>query len=173
MTTISEITTPLVDPADDRSQTRRNHFSMSLLAAASAIIVTCINVYALTYLNAAISDLQAIDEKLELLQAFEERIANRMDTMNIGVQNRLETLSGEVHGQLNQIDSKLDGIKVRADATPQGADQAEALFPAISEGAADGDVLAPVTRTTKPLRRNLAYERVQSADGKVYYKRID
>jgi hypothetical protein len=164
VTTISEITTPLVDPADDRSQTRRNHFSMSLLAAASAIIVTCINVYALTYLNAAISDLQAIDEKLELLQAFEERIANRMDTMNIGVQNRLETLSGEVHGQFNRIDAKLGKVNAHANAKKEGTEQTEAPFSGMSDRSSDGDV---------ELSPNLAYERVQSADGKVYYRKMD
>ena len=195
MTTISEVNAPVVDPADRRVPTGRSRLPMSMIIAVPTLIVTCVNVFALIYLSSVIRDLHAIDKKLELLQAFEDRIASRIDTMNIGFQNRLETLGGEVHGQFNQIDAKLGRIESHAGAKPANSDQVEARFTEMAEHPADDQVgdadsaerflngpeldsLAPVARPKKPATKslpspNLAYERVQSADGKVYYRKMD
>ena len=196
MTTISDIGASKIDHEERRPRVEGRRFSLALLVGTSAIVVTAINLAATIYIYRSVRDLHVIDQRLEQLKTFEQRIANGLDTMNMGVQNRFETLNGDLQGQLGQLhkgiarlesslkvtgSQSLDvlapaGTEIAIEHLPEVsdlADEPEAEIEAQVEPAVPHPELATRKQSTKRQPpASSAYERIQSADGKVHYRKV-
>ena len=187
MTTISEIGMPAIDPNERRPLPKPRRVLFVPLIVTAAIAVSVINLGATAYLYRIMDDLRDIDLRLNELAAFEQRLTSRLDAMNMGVQNRLENMSGELQGQFNQLHDGIAGMKaspnfpavdlpVTSDAGEWG-DIAPIEEPAIEPDSVQAEEAAAAPAIKKKPNRpapppNRAYERTQSADGKVYYRKV-
>lgn len=185
MTTITDIGTPRIDepriikPTPDRLR-------WVIVLASAAGVLTLLNGVAALYVHRSTKDLIAIEARLEDLKAFEQRIADRVDIMNNGIQSRLEAMQSGLNGQIGGLHTEM----TRLSAAPSGQKEAFAdevpVFsesePAqISELAVDIEqdiqmaLPVPVTKNTGRAKLTggpATYERVQSPDGKVYYRKV-
>ncbi|MEP9388017.1 hypothetical protein [Mesorhizobium sp. KR9-304] len=181
MTTISNGSAPSIDEKHT-IQPKVGVFTPTLTLA---MALTILNLAVAVYIYRSTSSLIEIDGRLANLKAFEQRISNQLDMMNNGVQGRLEALQSDFQSQIGQLN---DGItRLGTQGQPAAADEIVALpslEPAL-EPAADpvADLEpeplkeAPVASTTSsanvvPRQKSSAYERIQSADGKVYYRKV-
>ncbi|TIT58030.1 MAG: hypothetical protein E5W60_23075, partial [Mesorhizobium sp.] len=145
-----------------------------------------VNLTAAVYLYRGISDLRSVEARLEQLGQFEQRISARLDTVNNGFQSRFEKLDDQLQAKFNEVNG---GIARLGQSRPSIADEpmasapepavaptsSEAETPAVAENMANpGSVEMPQPRKrAAPPAPNPAYQRIQQADGKVYYRKIN
>ncbi|RWG92891.1 hypothetical protein, partial [Mesorhizobium sp.] len=115
------------------------------VVAAGAVLVTAINVTAAFYLYRGVNDLRALEARLDQLGQFEQRIGARIDTVNNGFQSRFETLDRQLQASFGQASAGEN--------------------PSVGAPAFKGKAAPPGP--------NPSYQRIQQADGKVYYKKIN
>ena len=154
-------------------------------------LITLVNVVAAVYLSRGISDMRSLEARLEQLGTFEQRIGGRLDTVNNGFQSRFEKLDSQLQssfGEINRSIARLEqnqpvaGDEVMSSAAepPMVAANAAAEAPAALDGE-DATEPSVVDAPSAPKKRIVAvapapspnYQRIQQADGKVYYKKIN
>lgn len=156
------------------------------VVVAGAALVTLVNLTAAVYLYRGINDLRSVEARLEQLGQFEQRISARLDTVNNGFQSRFEKLDDQLQAKFNEVNG---GITRLGQSRPSIADEpmasapepavaptsSEAETPAVAENMAEpGSVEMPQPRKrAAPPAPNPAYQRIQQADGKVYYRKIN
>ena len=193
MTTIRDLATPTVDgeirqPDEPQGKTRGNGWLVASLCA-SAMAVTLMNVLASIYLYRAGSEIRAVESRLAELPEFEKRIKERLDLVNTGVQSKFDNLDQDIQARLDSISSDIG--QLRRVSTSIEARQQEALnaggvaqsiptvsepdpedFQAESEPVAQAGDKAPAKRqVNSPPPVSPAYKRIETADGKVYYRK--
>ncbi|WP_367141549.1 hypothetical protein [Mesorhizobium sp.] len=152
------------------------------VVVAGAALVTVVNLTAAVYLYRGINDLRSVEARLEQLGQFEQRISARLDTVNNGFQSRFEKLDDQLQAKFSEVNG---GIARLGQSRPSAADEPMASAPepaatstetepsAFAENTADpGSVEMPPKRAAPPAP-NPAYQRIQQADGKVYYRKIN
>jgi hypothetical protein len=190
MTTISPPKGPELDPGDLRSGKARRPAPYALIVGISAIVLTTLNLAATVYVYHSTRNLQAIDLRLAQLREFEERMRSQLDLMNTGLQSRLETMKSDLQSQLGQFHAGVARLESTWQAS--GPTTIEMPLPAVeedltrdvsidqpqSEGEPPVAAVAAkvVPQGKKTLERkqeaSSAYERIQSSDGKVYYRKV-
>ena len=154
-------------------------------------LITLVNVVAAVYLYRGISDMRSLEARLEQLGTFEQRIGGRLDTVNNGFQSRFEKLDSQLQssfGEINRSIARLEQSQPLAgdDVVSSAAEPSMVAANAVAEAPAalDGeDATEPsvVDAPPAPKKRIVAvapapspnYQRIQQADGKVYYKKIN
>jgi hypothetical protein len=162
----------------------------------SAALLTVLNLAAAMYLFRTAADLAAIEGKLETLSAFEERVKGKIDLMNNGVQARFDQLAGDLQRRIDAIDQNTRGLKAGLPGSRTDPDDwddpvdsedppvdslvsAAPVEPSPEETSEIGD--EPQAVTPKPSGRKVAqaepqpsaaYQRHETADGKVYYRKV-
>ncbi len=155
-------------------------FTPALLLAIAASVITFLNVSAVVYAYRSTNDLIEIEQRLGELKAFEDRIVARMDAMNNGIQRRLEMLQGDVQGQLGGLRSEAGkaaspDLEVPATEIETGALEPDAETSAETvegSGTMAAEVSLPTRAASPPPQKSSSYERIQSPDGKVYYRKM-
>jgi signal transduction histidine kinase len=154
-------------------------------------LITLVNVVAAVYLSRGISDMRSLEARLEQLGTFEQRIGGRLDTVNNGFQSRFEKLDSQLQssfGEINRSIARLeqnqpvagDDVVSSAAEPSMVAANAAAEAPAALDGE-DATEPSVVDAPSAPKKRIVAvapapspnYQRIQQADGKVYYKKIN
>ena len=154
-------------------------------------LITLVNIIAAVYLYRGISDMRFLEARLEQLGTFEQRIGGRLDTVNNGFQSRFEKLDTQLQssfGEINRSIARLEqnqpvaGDEVMSSAAEPSmvAANAAAEAPAALDGE-DATEPSIVDAPSAPKKRIVAvapapspnYQRIQQADGKVYYKKIN
>jgi signal transduction histidine kinase len=154
-------------------------------------LITLVNVVAAVYLSRGISDMRSLEARLEQLGTFEQRIGGRLDTVNNGFQSRFEKLDSQLQssfGEINRSIARLeqnqpvagDDVVSSAAEPSMVAANAAAEAPAALDGE-DATEPSVVDAPSAPKKRTVAvapapspnYQRIQQADGKVYYKKIN
>lgn len=166
-----------------------------VLLGFSALVLTIANLAASAYLLSAIGELRAVDARLQDLNGLEKRLKSSLDVVNTGIQTRLDTLDRTVHDRVAEVDDGIGQIQHRLDqpradpALPELETTADAVQPAADVAAAESlpepaedtaeTADAAVSsikprRTAKPPASKVgsAYQRTETADGKVYYRRL-
>ena len=154
-------------------------------------LITLVNIIAAVYLYRGISDMRFLEGRLEQLGTFEQRIGGRLDTVNNGFQSRFEKLDSQLQssfGEINRSIARLEqnqpvaGDEVMSSASEPSmvATSAVAEAPTVIDGE---DATDPsVVDAPRPPKRRIAaaapapspdYQRIQQADGKVYYRKIN
>ena len=154
-------------------------------------LITLVNIIAAVYLYRGISDMRFLEGRLEQLGTFEQRIGGRLDTVNNGFQSRFEKLDSQLQssfGEINRSIARLEqnqpvaGDEVMSSAAEPSmvATSAVAEAPTVIDGE---DATDPsVVDAPRPPKRRIAaaapapspdYQRIQQADGKVYYRKIN
>ncbi|RUW85681.1 hypothetical protein [Mesorhizobium sp. M1E.F.Ca.ET.063.01.1.1] len=184
MTMISVPDVPAIELGEqEKAPGKPNRARIIGAVAVGAALVTAVNVTAAVYLYRGVNDLRAMEARLEQLGQFEQRIGARIDTVNNGFQSRFETLDRQLQASFGQINGNLakleQGQPVATEAeTPRapepgfaGTTVAEA---SAVENPAEPDSASPTfKRKVAPPGPNPSYQRIQQADGKVYYKKIN
>jgi hypothetical protein len=162
----------------------------------SAALLTVLNLAAAMYLFRASGDLAALEGKLETLSAFEERLKGRIDLMNNGIQAQFDRLAGDLQGRMDAIDRNTQGLKAglpgsRTDPEDWNdpvADEDLAVDSLVSaapgspspqetgEGGFEPESVGPKPSGRKIAKAepqpSAAYQRHETADGKVYYRKV-
>ena len=194
MTTISDPHVPTVSAEPIEPQLLGKDASRSRLAVVVGVGLTLfavLNATAAIYLYRGINDLRTVEGRLEELGAFEQRIVARLDTVNNGFQSRFEKLDSQLQssfGEINRSIARLEqnqpvaGDEVMSSAAEPSmvAANAAAEAPAALDGE-DATEPSVVDAPPAPKKRIVAaapapspnYQRIQQADGKVYYKKIN
>lgn len=188
MTTIIDPSVISIGTADGLLDRKASRPRFIALAVAGAVAMTALNIAAAIYLYRGISELRATELKLGQLSEFEARIISKMDQVNTGVQSRFEKLDGDLQGRFSDVRERLD--KIEREGMPRQI-EAGMLLPAeeapvdfTPQPATLDDLLPPVEATAepaaapRPARRaslsapSSSYQRLEAADGKVYYRKI-
>ena len=154
-------------------------------------LITLVNIIAAVYLYRGISDMRFLEGRLEQLGTFEQRIGGRLDTVNNGFQSRFEKLDSQLQssfGEINRSIARLEQNQPLAhdDVMSSAAEPSMVAANAVAEApvAVDGeDATGPsvVDAPRAPKKRIVAtapapspnYQRIEQADGKVYYRKIN
>ena len=154
-------------------------------------LITLVNIIAAVYLYRGISDMRVLEGRLEQLGTFEQRIGSRLDTVNNGFQSRFEKLDSQLQSSFSEINRSIakleqnqplarDEIMSSAAEPSMVASSSMADAPAFLDGE-DATEPSVVDAPRQPKRRIAAaapapspdYQRIQQADGKVYYRKIN
>ncbi|PBC19638.1 MULTISPECIES: hypothetical protein [unclassified Mesorhizobium] len=191
MTTISDPHVPTVSAEPVEPQLLGRDASRSRLAVVVGVGLTLfavLNATAAIYLYRGISDLRTVEGRLEELGAFEQRIVARLDTVNNGFQSRFEKLDSQLQGNFNEINGSIARLQQNPpsarDADVSGAPEPVVTTSAVAEASPDTEVAAEpaIADTPRPPKRrvaaappgpNPAYQRTETPDGKVYYRKIN
>ena len=182
MPTIAEQLEPqLLDGG--RSRTR-----LAVAVGIGLTLFAVLNATAAIYLFRGINDLRVVEGRLEELGTFEQRIGARLDTVNNGFQSRFEKLDSQLQGSFNEINGNIarleqnlpltDGAGTSSVSEPVVATNNIAEASSSSEVAAEPTVVdmprPPKRRiATAPPAPNPGYQRTETPDGKVYYRKIN
>ncbi|ESZ38725.1 hypothetical protein [Mesorhizobium sp. L2C066B000] len=154
-------------------------------------LLTLVNMVAAVYLYRGISDMRFLEGRLEQLGTFEQRIGSQLDTVNNGFQSRFEKLDTQLQssfGEINRSIARLEQSQpiahdeITSSAAEPSVDTTSSMAeaPAVLDGedATDHNVVdAP-----RPAKNRIAaaapapssnYQRIEQADGKVYYRKIN
>ena len=177
----------------DKAVTRRR---LVVLLGASALVLTAANLAASVYLFRATSELRAIDTRLRDLAGLEKRLKGSLDVVNIGIQSQLGALDRDMHDKITELEDAVGGLQRQLEGPPvAAAGQPEPLpepevattsatppEPVDEAVAAEAAPDVPVADIQPPKRRKpssppvsrvgSSYQRIESADGKVYYRRV-
>jgi hypothetical protein len=197
MTTIRDMTAPVIDgelrrPGAEVTKKSSGGRIVSLLCI-SAMAVTVMNLATAIYLYRANGEISAIGTQLEKLAEFEKRMKERLDLVNTGLQSQFDHLNRDMQGRFSEIyagisrfERRLDTIEVvetDAQGSVGGGDTAyedaslisQAEIEPTSEPATALGVaaLSPRKRSAKrAAAASPAYQRSETADGKVYYRKV-
>ena len=154
-------------------------------------LITLVNVVAAVYLSRGISDMRVLEGRLEQIGTFEQRIGGRLDTVNNGFQSRFEKLDSQLQssfGEINRSIARLEQNQPLAgdDVVSSAAEPSMVAANAAAEAPAalygeDATEPSVVDAPPAPKKRIVAvapapspnYQRIQQADGKVYYRKIN
>ena len=188
MTTIVDSSTPRID--EPRVVVKpRTYVTPALLILLAAGTLTFLNLAAAVYTYRSTGNLIAIEKRLGELKAFEDRVAGQLDRMNAGIQARLEMLQSDFRGEIGGLRDETSRLTIPPSASSEaGANsQNDALqseappiepepllepVPAEVQESVAEDASPPPKRTARANEKPPAYERIQSQDGKVYYRKV-
>ncbi|ESX77957.1 MULTISPECIES: hypothetical protein [unclassified Mesorhizobium] len=154
-------------------------------------LLTLVNMIAAVYLYRGISDMRFLEGRLEQLGTFEQRIGSQLDTVNNGFQSRFEKLDSQLQSSFGEINRSIARLEqnqpiVHDEITSSAAEPSIDTTSSMAEAPAvlDGeDATEPsVVDTPRPPKRRIAaaapapssnYQRIEQADGKVYYRKIN
>ncbi|MGX5839509.1 hypothetical protein ACWGTI_02170 [Mesorhizobium sp. ArgA1] len=154
-------------------------------------LLTLVNIIAAVYLYRGISDMRVLEGRLQQLGTFEQRIGSRLDTVNNGFQSRFEKLDSQLQSSFGEItrsiarleqSQPLAGDDVMSSAPEPSVDTTSSMAetPAVLDG--EGAVEPSVVEAPRQPKNRVAaaapapspnYQRIQQADGKVYYRKIN
>ena len=191
MTTISDPHVPTVSAEPIEPQLLGKDASRSRLAVVVGVGLTLfavLNATAAIYLYRGINDLRTVEGRLEELGAFEQRIVARLDTVNNGFQSRFERLDSQLQGNFNEINGSISRLEqnppsARDDSSTSTAEPVVVTSTVADASSDTSDVAAEpaAVETPRPIKRrsaappgpNPAYQRTETPDGKVYYRKIN
>ncbi|WFP76063.1 hypothetical protein [Mesorhizobium sp. WSM4906] len=186
MTMISEPEIPAIELGEREKAPGRPNRAVTIGAVmAGAALVTFVNVTAAIYLYRGVNDLRAIEARLDQLGQFEQRIGARIDTVNNGFQSRFETLDRQLQASFGRINGNIahleQGQPAATDAEmPPAAPEPAFAGTTVADASAVENPAEPEAayspmfkRKVSPPGPNPSYQRIQQADGKVYYKKIN
>ena len=151
-------------------------------------LITLVNIIAAVYLYRGISDMRFLEGRLEQLGTFEQRIGGRLDTVNNGFQSRFERLDSQLQGNFNEINGSISRLGQNPpsarDDSSIGAAEPVVVTSTVADASSDTSGVAAepaAVETPRPIKRrsaappgpNPAYQRTETPDGKVYYRKIN
>jgi hypothetical protein len=192
MTTISDPHVPAVaaEPMEpkllDRDASRSR---LAVVVGVGLTLFAVLNATAAIYLYRGINDLRTVEGRLEELGAFEQRIVARLDTVNNGFQSRFERLDSQLQGSFNEVNGNISRLEqnppsARDDGSAGAAEPAVVTTSTVADASSNtSDIAAepaavdtprPAKRkSTAPPAPNPSYQRTETPDGKVYYRKIN
>ncbi|MEO5321777.1 hypothetical protein PV773_00490 [Mesorhizobium sp. CC13] len=185
MTTIIDPEVPSIGAADAMLDSETSTSRFIVFAGVVAVVMTLLNLAATVYFFRSMGELRAAEQQLERLADFEARIIAKIDQLNTGVQSRFEDLDGDLQGHFNDLIDRVGKLErtpgnatamapspepVPTEMAPQVAPLEET--PPELEAATD-----PVAAPRPPRRASMpspsaAYQRLETAEGKVYYRKV-
>ncbi|OBQ62605.1 hypothetical protein [Mesorhizobium erdmanii] len=190
MTTISDPDVPTItaEPLEPQLLDRaRSRSRLAVVVGVGLTLFAVLNATTAVYLYRGINDLRTVEGRLEELGAFEQRIGARLDTVNNGFQSRFEKLDSQLQGSFNEINGNIARLEKNLPPT-DGSGTSSVSEPVVAANnvaeASPSSVIAaePIVDTPRPPKRRIAtappapnpgYQRTETPDGKVYYRKIN
>lgn len=186
MTTIIDPSVPCIDAGDAILDREASRSRWIVFAGAAAVTMTALNLAVAFYFYRGIDELRSIEQRLGQLSEFEGRIDAKIDSVNNGMQTRIEMLDRNLQGRIAEIRDRLEQIKqqpapsqVETSMLPALEPQLEADNQDVSSDIAPAiEAAAEPVASPRPLRRasmpspSTAYQRLETAEGKVYYRKV-
>ncbi|CAN7251928.1 hypothetical protein [Aminobacter aminovorans] len=187
MTTIIDSSVPSIGASDAMLDRETSTSRLIVFAGAAAVVVTALNFAAAVYFYRGIGELRTVERQLEQLSEFEGRIIAKVDKVNTGVQSRFEALDGNLQGRLAEIRERLEKIENQVPSREEASmlPSAEAMpadvepqvipldeTPPTLEAAAEPLATPPPSRRASMPSPSAAYQRLENAEGKVYYRKV-
>ncbi|WP_394885831.1 hypothetical protein ACG873_01805 (plasmid) [Mesorhizobium sp. AaZ16] len=191
MTTIRDMPpAPLIEGERRNAGSDGGGMRIVTFLAVSAVVITLMNLAAAIYLYRASGQVRLVQRQLDELSSFEKRLIGRLDLVNTGLQGQFDKLNSVLPGRLGEIHDGLGRLTTRLDAENSAGERVISLEdagPAIDlppaepeieiEAAAEPDLAEmppPRKRTTRKSAPTVspAYQRVETPDGKVLYRKI-
>jgi hypothetical protein len=158
-----------VEPRRPDEVTVRNR--LVIMLCISAATLTVVNLVAAVKLYTSAERMSELGARLDQLAAFEKRITDKIDLVNVGLQNQFDNLDASVASRFSETSSGIGALErqlVRSSNgyAPGTGDVTEQESPRIATEMehlpADGTVtgLSP------------AYQRIETPEGKVTYRKI-
>ena len=190
MTTISDPHVPTIaeqlEPQLlDRDKSR---YRLAVVVGVGLTLFAVLNATAAVFLYRGITDLRIVEGRLEQLGSFEQRIGARFDTVNNGFQSRFERLDGQLQGRFNELNGTMarleQNLPLAGDAGISGASEPVITTTTVAEASSNAEVAVEpsIADTPRPPKRriatappapNPAYQRTETPEGKVYYRKIN
>ncbi|WP_146148915.1 hypothetical protein [Pseudaminobacter soli (ex Li et al. 2025)] len=145
--------------------------------------MTGINLAAAVYFFRGIAELRTAEERLQGLSEFEARIIAKMDKVNVGLQTRFEDLDRSLQGRFSEINEHFDKLerfsplgKMETSLLPPADDASDDTAP-LEKTTPEFQVAVEPTATPSPQQQSVpapssAYQRLETPDGKVYYRKV-
>jgi hypothetical protein len=191
MTTIRDMPpAPLIEGERRNAGTDGGGTRIVTFLAVSAVAMTLMNLTAAIYLYRASGQVRLIQKQLDQLSAFEKRLIGRLDLVNTGIQGQFDRLNSDLPGRFSEIQDgvgrltrQLEASEYRAadeGISPKDGGQTIDLPPAEPEIEIEA-VAEPDLAATPPLPKRRrkpapsvspAYQRVETPDGKVLYRKM-
>jgi hypothetical protein len=182
MTTIIEPDDPLLGTAGTMFDRKISPARLVACVCAAAAVMTGINIAAAAYFFRGIAELRAAEQRLHVLSDFEARIIAKVDKVNIGMQSRLEELDRDLQGRFGEFNERFDKIDRAALGRMETSLLSSAVaapdIPLTEKDASEFHVAAEPAESSssegpRPIPApSSAYQRLEAADGKVYYRKV-
>lgn len=189
MTIIHDLDAPAVEPQALTDENASNRSWLVAIFAASALILTAINLFVSVHLYRVSSDVAVLESRLEQLSTFEKRLIDKMNLVNTGLQNQFDQLNNNFDSRIATVSKNVGELKQKlAQAGTRNEFGTFGMVPAATEpgllasGApqaftTESDVSVAISEPPNPGVRELpslspSYQRFQTADGKVTYRKI-
>ena len=168
-------------PAPSDPQVRKGSFRYAVYGV--SLVIAALNVVASVNLYRSTMEMRAIDQRLSELAAFEKRLVQKIDGMNNGIQSQFDRVNDQIQARFKER-----GPDVPAGSSnPSVADDDVPAWKKLTSEKLQTDyskfILAQNTVGEQTDRREAgafdggmkyseaSYERIVSADGKIYYKK--
>jgi hypothetical protein len=189
MTIIHDLDAPTVEPQALTAENTSNRSWVVAIFAASASILTAVNLFVSVHLYGVNSDVAVLESRLEQLSTFEKRLIDKMNLVNTGLQNQFDQLNNNfdsrfaaVSKNVGELKQKLAQVGTRNEFGTFGTVSA-ATEPGLLASDApqafmtEADVSMAIAEPRRSGVRELpslspSYQRFQTADGKVTYRKI-
>jgi hypothetical protein len=178
MTVIHDLEAPEVTIDKPRSNDPvkvRNR--LVVLLCASAVVLSGVNLIASFRLYSAANQVSELNVQLGQLAAFEKRITDKINLVNVGLQNQFDNLDASVASRFAETGDGIGAVEKQlsriGNAVDPGGQSASGAAPADEGMASAGPTMAEI----EPVRAGLptlspAYQRIETPEGKVTYRKI-
>lgn len=187
MTTIRDTSAPVI-VAETRPQNPDNRGTgIVMFLIASAILMTFMNLAAAVYLYRTSGKVALVQKQLGEITNLEQRMKSRLELVNTGIQSQFDILNTNMPARFNEVKvgiARLEkGVEALQTGIVSGIDRANEAGPEAQPDIIDPVVAleeeppaAPVRikrqKVNSPPPPSPSYQRVETAEGKVYYRKI-
>jgi hypothetical protein len=189
MTIIHDLDAPAVEPQMRAANQTSGCTRLLVILGISALALTAVNLAASVRLYRVNSDITALESRLEQLSSFEKRLVDKIDLVNTGLQNQFDQLNSSFDTRFASVSSSVGELKHSlAQVTGELENNSFASSPSLTEPATFTGDQAPQQAAeadtsvmiAKPRKKGVielpslspSYQRFQTADGKVTYRKI-
>lgn len=189
MTTIRDTTAPVIVAETRAPKPDNRGTGIVVFLTASAIVMTFMNLAAAVYLYRTSGKVALVQKQLDEMTNLEQRMKSRLELVNTGIQSQFDMLNTNLPARFNEIKASLahleKGIEPRQTGIVSGIDlpqepsllaepQPEITDPvvAVEEEPAGAPVRIKRAKVNSPPAPSPSYQRVETAEGKVYYRKI-
>jgi hypothetical protein len=168
-------------PVPSEPQVKKGSFRYAVYGV--SLVVAALNVVASVNLYRSTAEMRAIDQRLSELAAFERRLVQKIDGMNNGIQSQFDRVSDRIQARSEEPGQAVadspdtsreldDGVPAWKKLTTENIQTDYSKFILVQNTVGDQTGSGRAETFDEGMKYNEAsYERIVSADGKIYYKK--
>jgi hypothetical protein len=179
MTVIQDMEAPQITaerrPPD--AATIRNR--LVVLLCASAVTLTAVNLVASVKLYSSAERMSELGARLDQMAAFEKRITDKIDLVNVGLQNQFDNLDASIASRFAETSDGIGALEKQLVRTGNAADGGQPAFDTVpaSDGIEQAGSKIAAEMGHFPAGGAVTgmsptYQRIETPEGEVTYRKI-